>query len=64
MFTFTTLVCASGTLIASSVADRILVSKGKQDLAETLQLLTHMGAVGYTAYFFIKLIQSSAIMFL
>jgi hypothetical protein len=64
MFTFTTLAFASGTLIASGVADRILVHKGKADLAETLRLLTHAGALGYTAYFFVKLIQSSAMMFL
>lgn len=56
MFTFTMLAGASATLIASGVADKVLKHYEKQDLAETLRLLTHVGAVGYVCYFASKLL--------
>lgn len=64
MFTFTTLVGASATLIISSVADKVLRHYEKSHLAETLTVLTHAGALGYGAYFVVKLIQTSAGLFL
>ena len=56
MITFTTVLGASGTLIASGIADKILNHYGKNDLAETLRVLTHMGAVGYGAYFVLNVL--------
>lgn len=64
MFTFTTLVGASATLIASGVADKILRHYEKSNLAETLTTLTHVSALGYGAYFVIQLVKASAFVFL
>jgi len=64
MFTFTTVLGASGTLIASGVASSILSHYGKGDLAETLHTLTHLGAYGYGLYVCYKVVQVAARVFL
>jgi hypothetical protein len=64
MFTFTTLLGASGTLIASGIADKILCHYGKEGLAETLHRLTYLGAFGYGIYICVKVIQTAAGLFL
>ena len=64
MFTFTTLLGASGTLIVSGVVDAILCKKGKEDLAETLRKLTYLGAYGYGLYVCFKVVTTAACLFL
>lgn len=64
MFTFTTLIGASGTLIASGIADRILCRYGKESLAETLRKLTFLGVYGYGLYMSFKVVQVAASLFL
>jgi hypothetical protein len=64
MLTFTTVLGASGTLIASGVASKILSRYGKEDLATTLNVITHMSAYGYGIYLCIKVVRLAAGMFL
>lgn len=64
MFTFTTFAGAAGTIILSSVADKILRHYGKSNLAETLGYLTHAGAFGYGAYLVVQLLTTAARTFL
>lgn len=64
MFTFATVLGASGTLIASATAGKILSHYGKEDLAKTLNILTHLGAYGYGIYMCVKVIQTAAGLFL
>jgi hypothetical protein len=64
MFTFTTVLGASGTLIASGVAGKILSYYGKADLAETLHTMTHLGAYGYGLYICFKVVRMAAGVFL
>jgi hypothetical protein len=64
MFTFATLLGASGTLIASGIAETILFKKGKEDLAETLNKLTYLGVYGYGLYICFKVIVTAARTFL
>jgi hypothetical protein len=64
MFTFTTLLGASGTLIASGVAGKILSHYGKEDLSKTLHVLTYLGAYGYGLYICFKVVQVAASTFL
>ena len=64
MFTFTTLLGASGTLIASGVADKLLCKYGKENLAETLRTVTYFGAYGYGIYICVRVIQVAASLFL
>ena len=60
MFTFTTLLGASGTLIASGIAEKMLYKNGKEDLAETLHTFTFLGAYGYALYVSFKVVQLAA----
>ena len=64
MLTFTTVLGASGTLIASAAAGKILSHYGKEDLAKTLNILTHAGAYSYGIYLCIKVIRLAAGTFL
>ena len=64
MLTFTTLIGASGTLIASGIADKILCRYGKEGLAETLHTLTYLGAYGYGLYLVFKVMVLAAKVFL
>jgi hypothetical protein len=64
MFTFATVLGASGTLIASGVAGSILSHYGKSDLAETLSTLTNLGAYGYGLYIAFKVVRVAANVFL
>jgi hypothetical protein len=64
MITATTLLGASGTLIASGVAHKILSHYGKEDLANTLHTLTHFGVYGYGLYLCAKVVQTAARIFL
>lgn len=64
MFTFATVLGASGTLIASAAVDQILSHYGKTDLAETLRTMTHLGAYGYGLYICFKVVQLAAGTFL
>jgi hypothetical protein len=64
MFTFTTLLGASGTLIASGVAELILSKYGKEDLAATLKKLTFLGAYGYGLYICLQVVKTAASLFL
>ena len=64
MITFTTVLGASGTLIASGIADRILCRYGKEGLAETLHTLTYLGAYGYGLYLVFRVITLAATTFL
>lgn len=64
MLTFSTFAGVGITLMGSSVADKVLHHYGKADLAETLRVLTHLGALGYGVYFAVKLLQSAAYLFL
>lgn len=64
MITFTTVLGVSGTLIASGVGELILKYKGKEELAETLKILTSLGAYGYGLYWCFELIQKAAMLFL
>lgn len=64
MFTFTTLLGASGTLIASGIAEKVLSRYGKDDLAETLKKLTFLGAYGYGLYVCFKVVTTAASLFL
>jgi hypothetical protein len=64
MFTFATVLGASGTLIASGVASKILLRYGKEDLANTLGVITHLSAFGYGIYICVKVIQVAASTFL
>lgn len=64
MFTFATVLGASGTLIASATADLLLSHYGKQDLAETLRTMTHLGAYGYGLYVCFKVVKLAASSFL
>jgi hypothetical protein len=64
MFTFAAMSGACGTLLVSSIADKVLLHYGKETLAESLRVMTHIGAVGYGAYFVIRLLQFAATAFL
>jgi hypothetical protein len=64
MFTFTTVLGASGTLIASGITGKILSHYGKGDLAETLHTLTYLGAYGYGLYICFKVVRVAAGVFL
>jgi hypothetical protein len=64
MFTFATVLGASGTLIVSGVAGKVLSHYGKGDLAETLHTMTHLGAYGYGLYICYKVVQVAARAFL
>jgi hypothetical protein len=64
MFTFATVLGASGTLIASGVAGTILSHYGKSDLAETLSTLTNLGAYGYGLYIAYQVVRVAASAFL
>lgn len=64
MFTFTTLIGASGTLIASGVAEKILCHYGKNDLAITLQKMTFLGAYGYGLYICFQVVKTAISLFL
>jgi hypothetical protein len=64
MFTFATMLGASGTLIASGVAEKILLRYGKEDLATTLRTVTYFSAFGYGIYICIKVVQVAAGTFL
>jgi hypothetical protein len=64
MFTFTTLLSASGTLIVSGIAESLLSRYGKEDLANTLKKLTFLGAYGYGLYICVKVVQTAASIFL
>ena len=64
MFTFTTVLGASGTLIASGVAGKLLSHYGKNDLAETLSVLTNLGAYGYGLYLAVQVVRVAASAFL
>jgi hypothetical protein len=64
MFTFSTLLGASSTLIVSGVADKLLCKYGKEGLAETLRKLTYLGAFGYGMYLCVRVIQVAAGLFL
>ena len=64
MFTFTTLLGASGTLIASGIADKLLCKYGKEGLAETLHKLTYFGAFGYGIYICVEVVRLAASLFL
>jgi hypothetical protein len=63
-FTFATVIGASGTLIASGVADTILRHYNKVDLAETLGTLTKLGAFTYGVLMAGKVIFYTAALFL
>lgn len=64
MLTFTTVLGASGTLIASGVAEKILLRYGKEDLATTLRTITYLSAFGYGIYLCVKVVQLAAGTFL
>ena len=64
MLTFTTVLGASGTLIASGVASKILSKYGKEDLATTLGIITHCSAFAYGIYLCVKVVQLAASTFL
>lgn len=64
MFTFATVIGASGTLIASGVADAVLRHYNKGDLAETLGILTRLGAFGYGLYIAGKVVLYASSLFL
>jgi hypothetical protein len=64
MFTFATVLGASGTLIASGVAGKMLSHYGKSDLAETLHTLTYLGAYGYGLYLAVQVVRVAANAFL
>jgi hypothetical protein len=64
MFTFTTLLGASSTLIVSGVADKLLCKYGKEGLAETLRKLTYLGAFGYGLFICVRVVQLAASLFL
>lgn len=64
MLTFTTVLGASGTLIASGVAGKLLSYYGKSDLAETLHTMTYLGAYGYGLYLCVKVVRVAAGIFL
>jgi hypothetical protein len=64
MFTFTTLLGASSTLIVSGVVDKLLCKYGKEGLAETLRKLTFLGAFGYGLFLCVRVVQLAAGLFL
>ena len=64
MLTFTTVIGASGTLIASGIAGSILSHYNKNDLAETLHTLTYLSAYGYGLYVCYKVVRLAAGIFL
>jgi hypothetical protein len=64
MLTFTTVLGASGTLIASATAGKILSHYGKEELATTLNVLTYFGAYGYGIYLCFKVVRLAAGTFL
>jgi hypothetical protein len=64
MFTFTTFLCASGTLVVSGVADNLLCKYGKETLAETLRKLTYFSAYGYGIYICVEVVLKAASLFL
>lgn len=63
MMTFTTVAGVLVTIGGSAVAGKILENKGKPDLAETLRIITHLGAGGYALYYAAKLIQTAMKLF-
>ena len=52
------------TIVVSAITHNIMKEKGKQDLADTLNTVTVLGAASYAAFFVYKLIQVSITMFL
>jgi hypothetical protein len=64
MFTFTTILSASGTLIVSGIAGKVLSHYGKSDLAETLHSITYLSAYGYGLYISYKVVSLAAKVFL
>jgi hypothetical protein len=64
MFTVVTAAGIAVTLVSSAVMDKVLHHYGKGDLAETLTMLTHVGALAYGTYFVVTLIQASIRLFL
>lgn len=64
MITITTVLGASGTLIASGVAGKILSHYNKEELANTLQTLTYFSAYGYGLYLCVKVVSLAAKVFL
>jgi hypothetical protein len=64
MFTFPLMIGATGTLLVSSIVDKILLHYGKESLADSLRVMTHLGAVGYGAYYVVRLLVFSATHFL
>jgi hypothetical protein len=64
VFTFAAMSGACGTLLVSSIVDKVLLHYGKETLADSLRVMTHLGAVGYGTYFVIRLLQFTATAFL
>ena len=54
----------SATVVCSAVGQHLMKKKGKEDLADTLHVLTIGGAAAYSLYFVWKLVSFSAGIFL
>lgn len=64
MVTFGSFICFGVATATSGGIQAIYKKYGKEDLADTLNMLTHAGAVVYIGYFLIKVLQVSVSAFL
>lgn len=61
---FTSVAGVGLTLVASGVAQSTMVKKGKQDLADSLDAMTKIGALSYAVYFLYNLMHLATFTFL
>lgn len=61
---FTSVAGVGLTLVASGVAQSTLVKKGKQDLADSLDLMTKGAVLTYSLYFLYNLMHLATVTFL
>jgi len=62
--TFGTLVGGVATVMVSTAAQSYMNKKGKENLADTLHVMTNFGAVGYISYHLFVFVQQVAQAFL